>query len=160
MQRDEIQNLLKSQDLGTVKPSAFKQVGNPIFPDQSATLGMATVREVVDTFRAVHSPAFGSIIPQSGKSVSVIGDSGQLLALDGNEVARIFILAVSPTTLPESVTLFVDGLPYVTGSTDPLSAVNLLAGMQPLFVDSTQVVTFTAVSATQTVSIGYNLVSQ
>jgi len=160
MRREEIQNLLKSQDLGTVKPSAFKQVGNPIFPDESARFGMETVRDVVDTFRAVHSPSFGSIISQSGKSVSVIGDSGQLLALDGNEVARIFIVSVSPTPLPESVTIFVDGLPYVTANTDPLVAVNILAGMQPLFVDSTQVVTFTAVSATQTVSIGYNLVSQ
>ena len=160
MRRDEIQNLLKSQDLGTVKPSAFKQVGDPIFPDQAATQGMATVREVVDTFRAVHSPAFGSIIPQTGTTVSIVGDSGQLLALNNNEIARIFIVSVSPTTLPESVTVFVDGQPYVTGSTDPLAASNLLSGQQPLFVDSNQVVTYTAVSATQTVSIVYNLVSQ
>lgn len=160
MQRDEIQNLLKSQDLGTVKPSAFKQVGDPIFPDQSATSGMATVREVVDTFRAVHSPAFGSIIPQSGKTYATVGDSGSLLTLTGNEVARIFLVQVGPTMLPETVSLLVDGQVYVLGTTDPTASINIMQGQQPLFIDSTQALTYSAVSATQTVSIVYHLVSQ
>jgi len=160
MRRDEIQNLLKSQNLETVAPSAFKQVGNPIFPDQSATDGMATVREIVDTFRSVHLPAYGGIIPSSGATVTTTGDSGTLLSLSGNEVARVFIVELGSTILPESVDILVGGSVYVNAETNPTKPVNALQNTQTLYIDSKTPLTYTAVSASQMVSVVYQLISQ
>jgi hypothetical protein len=160
MRRDEIQNLLKSQNFETVKPTAFKQVGNPIFPDQSATDGMATVREIVDTFRAIHAPSYGSVIPRTGAKATVIGDSGTLLSLTGNQVARVIAIQAESTTLPETITILVDGVVYTIGSTDPTQSVNILDAKQPIIMDSNTPLTYTAVSATQSVTVLYYLLSQ
>lgn len=160
MRRDEIQNLLKSQNFETVIPAAFKQVGDPIFPDQSSTDGMATVREIVDTFRAIHAPSYGSVIPKTGAKATVVGDSGTLLSLSGNQVARVISIEATSTTLPEAITILVDGVHYTNGSTDPAANVNLLDAKQPIIMDANTPLTYTAVSATQSMTVLYYLLSQ
>ena len=83
-----VQNQLKNQSLGTVKPVAFKQVGGVIFPDQTANMDMAKLSAIVEAFQSVHSPNYGQPIPQSSEIYSVVGNES-LITLAGNEVALV-----------------------------------------------------------------------
>tara|TARA_R110002096_G_scaffold197298_1_gene380567 strand:- start:510 stop:1007 length:498 start_codon:yes stop_codon:yes gene_type:complete len=83
-----VQNQLKNQSLGTVKPAAFKQVGGVIFPDSTANMDMAKLSSIVEAFQSVHSPNYGQPIPQSSEIHSVVGNES-LITLTGNEVALV-----------------------------------------------------------------------
>ena len=83
-----VQNQLKNQSLGTVKPAAFKQVGGVIFPDTTANMDMAKLSSIVEAFQSVHSPNYGQPIPQSSEIYSVLGNES-LITLTGNEVALV-----------------------------------------------------------------------
>jgi hypothetical protein len=145
MQRDELSNQLKSQNLSTVNPSAFLQVGGPTYPDTPTLEGLEAFRAVVDAFRAVHLPSYGSPIALSGGTASLVGD-GDILAPTNQQVALISALqceniavgtmdiviaiggvAVSEQTLPAAKTTAINlNSKYITKNT-PLS-VSVLSG--------------------------------
>jgi len=61
----EVRNQLKSQDLDTVEPAAFKNVGGVIYPDQAARNNLEALRDITHGFQAVHLPTYGHAIPGS-----------------------------------------------------------------------------------------------
>jgi len=85
----EIRNQLKSQNLGAVKASSLLQVGGEIYPDSAAINNMLDFQQIVDAFRSVHQPSFGS--PIAGTNAVAEGtDQGTMLqATNENEVYRI-----------------------------------------------------------------------
>ena len=62
----ELRNQLKSQNLDTVLPTAFKQVGGAVFPDITAKADLKDFEQIIHSYRGVHSPTFGVPIPMSG----------------------------------------------------------------------------------------------
>tara|TARA_R110002096_G_C14565830_1_gene720233 strand:- start:1071 stop:1571 length:501 start_codon:yes stop_codon:yes gene_type:complete len=62
----ELRNQLKSQNLDTVLPTAFKQVGGAVFPDITAKADLKDFEQIINSYRGVHSPTFGVPIPVSG----------------------------------------------------------------------------------------------
>jgi hypothetical protein len=84
----QIQNLLKTQSLEAVAPSAFKQVGGVMFPDATANIDMARLVSIVSAFQSVTSPNYGQPIPQTSKVVSCTG-SETLLSNTGNTTSLI-----------------------------------------------------------------------
>ena len=88
MKEDELSNQLKSQNLDTVLPTSLKQVGGAVFPDVPTVGGLAAFRHVVDSYRAVHLPSYGSPIAGSFKVVSINGNE-TILTPGTNQVARV-----------------------------------------------------------------------
>lgn len=85
----EIRNQLKSQSLGTVAPSSLLQVGGEIFPDDAAVSNMLDFQQIVEAFRAVHQPSFGSPIAGSNAVAEGTGQGAVLSTSNDNEVYRI-----------------------------------------------------------------------
>ena len=79
MKQDELSNQLKNQNLGTVSPAAFLQVGAPVFPDDTTTKGLNAFQEIVSSYQAVHLPSYGNPIAQTGGVVSVDGNENILV---------------------------------------------------------------------------------
>lgn len=159
MDRDELRNLLKSQDLNTVNPSAFKQVGGSVFPDQQAAFSLADFGSIVDAFRSVHLPTYGSPIPQSSKNASVNGD-GTLLSVSGNEVAVVQAIQISTVGVdPSECTVSVNGVVLTLASADPAQTSPVVLPY-PLVVDSASPITITQSSSDLTLVCTYYMISQ
>lgn len=157
--RDELRNLLKSQDLNTVNPSAFAQVGGVVFPDQKAAFSLADFGSIVDAFRAVHLPAYGSAIPQSAKTSSRNND-GDLLAVSGNTVAVVQAIQVSTTgTDPSQCAVNLNGVLIATAIADPAATATVVLPY-PLIVDSASPLTVTGSSSDLTLVCTYYTISQ
>lgn len=160
MQRDELLNQLKSQDLATVAPSAFRQVGNPVFPDSSALASLVDFGTVVEAFRHVHLVAYGQPIPSTASTASVDND-GDLLAPTGNQMAMVQALEVvnSGPDPVDSITLTLNGVLLTTFTVGP-NATEPVALPYPLYVDSNGPLSVANSSSSITVNATYVLTSQ
>ena len=90
----ELRDLLKSQSLDNVAPSAFQSVGGVVFPDRPAKFDLNDFVEVVNAFKAVHLPTNGACpIPGSTSFTTVTqadtSDGVTLLTAGANEVLEI-----------------------------------------------------------------------
>ena len=88
MKQDELSNQLKNQALETVSPTAFLQVGGPVFPDDTTVSPLHALSQIVKAYQAVHLPAFGQPIPKTGTVVSVDG-AEHLLVPTKSQVAKV-----------------------------------------------------------------------
>jgi len=157
--RDELRNLLKSQDLNTVVPASFQQVGGSVFPDQRAAFSLADFGSIVDAFRAVHLPSYGSAIAQSAKNASINGN-GDLLSVSGNAVA--VVQAIQITTIggdPSNCDVNLNGVLVANANADP-AATQPVVLPYPLMVDSGSPLTITNSSSDLTLVCTYYLISQ
>jgi len=105
MKEDELSNQLKSQNLDTVEPSSLLKVGGPVFPDVPTVGGLASFRHVVDSYRAVHTPSYGTAIPKTGLVTSKDGQE-LLLTPTVNEIHHL--LGVSFTNSGGSAPIVVN----------------------------------------------------
>ena len=160
MQRDELLNQLKSQDLATVAPSAFRQVGNPVFPDSSALASLVDFGTVVEAFRHVHLVAYGQPIPSTASTASVNND-GDLLALTGNQMAMVqAVQVVNAGADPvDAIALNLNGVLVATFSATP-AATEAIQLPYPLYVDSKGPLSISNSSSSITVKATYVLTSQ
>ena len=159
MQRDELLNQLKSQDLATVNPSAFKQVGDPVFPDRAALNSLVDFGTIVEAFRHVHFTAYGSPIPQSASTASVVND-GNLLSLTGNQVAMVQAAQlVNGGPDPVEVHINLNGVLVIKQLADG-NGTTPVPLPYPLYVDSGSPMTITNASASITATATYVLTSQ
>jgi len=94
----ELRELLKSQSLDDVKPSAFASVGGVVFPDRPAAFDLADFVDVVDSYRAVHVPTYGNAIPNTLNtelaSMATSKTSVDLLEVPTNQTYRILGISV------------------------------------------------------------------
>jgi len=88
---DELRNQLKNQNLDTVDPAAFLEVGGAVFPDKSAAANLDDFKTIVEAYRAVHQPSLGSPIALSGNTVAKSGE-GNILEPSTSQVALISAL--------------------------------------------------------------------
>ncbi len=157
--RDELRNLLKSQDLNTVNPSAFKQVGGVVFPDQEAAMSLADFGTIVEAFRAVHLPAYGQAIPQSAKTSSIT-NNGDLLSVSGNTVAVVQAIEIETSgSDPATCNVELNGVMLVAATADPLGAAAVTLPY-PVVVDSAGTLSVTGSSADLTLKCTYYTISQ
>jgi len=85
---DEVRNQLKSQNLSTVAPTAFGEVGGRVFPDSPSIADVNDLIEIVKGWRAVHLPSLGSPISKSCVITNQNGD-GTILSPSGNEIYHV-----------------------------------------------------------------------
>jgi len=157
--RDELRNLLKDQSLNDVAPSAFAQVGGVVFPDQGAAFSLADFGTIVEAFRHVHLPTYGSAIPKSAATSSVNSD-GDLLATSGNQVAVVQAIQITTTGAdPSTVQLLLNGVLVASPTADPADT-QPVALSYPLVVDSGSTLTVANSSADITLVCAYYLISQ
>lgn len=93
----ELRNQLKNQNLDTVEPKSFKQVGGSVFPDNKAKLDLDSLRDIITGFQAVHLPSYGHSI--AGSSYAKRSDinsatTTKLLEPAINEVYRVDVVSV------------------------------------------------------------------
>jgi len=160
MQRDELLNQLKSQNLATVQPSAFRQVGNPVFPDSSALASLIDFGTIVDAFRHVHLPSYGQPIPATASTASVVNE-GDVLALTGNQIAMIQAVQVANAggDPVDAINLTLNGVIVATFSVGP-AATEAVQLPYPVYVDSNGPLSVSNSSASITVKATYVLTSQ
>lgn len=91
---DEVRNQLKSQNLSTVSPTAFGDVGGRVFPDNPSIDDINALIQIVRGWRAVHLPSLGSPIARSSAITTQTGN-GSILTPTGNEVFEVQSLAFS-----------------------------------------------------------------
>lgn len=104
----ELRNQLKNQNLDTVQPASFKQVGGSVFPDNSARLDLDSLRDIITGFQAVHLPSYGHRIGGSPYAhVASINDSTstKLLEPSINEVYVVDALNVASSESGTNFTL-------------------------------------------------------
>lgn len=112
----ELRELLKSQSLDNVQPSAFASVGGVVFPDQPAKFDLADFVDVVDSYRAVHVPTYGNAIPNTTDTtfsfLASTKTSVDLLTVPDNQTYRILGISVRTSSDYEmtSAALVVDGI--------------------------------------------------
>tara|TARA_Y100000361_G_C11159946_1_gene346620 strand:- start:3222 stop:3761 length:540 start_codon:yes stop_codon:yes gene_type:complete len=95
----ELRNLLKSQNLDTVQPTAFKQVGGVVFPDQMASRDLKDFDEIVKGFRSVHIPYFGHEIPSTnGYSETSVSSATTTKILTPNVNETVVVKALELTS--------------------------------------------------------------
>lgn len=160
MQRDELLNQLKSQDLATVAPSAFRQVGNPVFPDSSALGSLVDFGTVVEAFRHVHLVAYGQPIPATA-SIASVNNDGDLLALVGNQMSMVQAVQVenSGADPVDDITIKLNGVIVASFSATP-TATEPVQLPYPLYVDSNGPLSIANSSSSITVKATYVLTSQ
>jgi len=84
----ELRNQLKSQDLSSLLPSSIEQVGGSVFPDDPSAVDLLAFDSIINAWRKVHVPSYGSPLANSGQIVSVVGNEDLLSPLN-NEVYAI-----------------------------------------------------------------------
>lgn len=125
----ELRELLKSQSLDNVQPSAFASVGGVVFPDRPAAFDLADFVDVVDSYRAVHVPTYGNAIPNTTETTTAFLQSSKtsvdLLTVPDNQTYRILGISVRSTSDFEmtAAALAVDGVNILDlASIDTLTA--------------------------------------
>ena len=91
---DELRNQLKSQNLSTVSPTAFGEVGGRVFPDNPSIADVNDLIQIVKGWRAVHLPSLGSPISKSATITSQTGN-GDILQPTNAQVMRVQTVAFS-----------------------------------------------------------------
>jgi len=125
----ELRELLKSQSLDEVKPSAFASVGGVVFPDRPAAFDLADFVDVVDSYRAVHVPTYGNAIPNTTTTDTIILQTSKtsvnLLTVPNNQTYKILGISVRVPDDYEMTTakLTIDGVAILDlASIDTLTA--------------------------------------
>lgn len=102
MSMDEVRNQLKSQNLSTVSPTAFGEVGGRVFPDSPSIADINDLIQIVKGWRAVHLPSLGSPISKSSVITSQNGD-GTILSPTGAEVFEVSNIQFSNNDVSNAV---------------------------------------------------------
>ena len=162
----DIRNQLKSQSLDQVLPSAFKQVGGVVFPDNSAVMNLNDLAQIVDSYRSVHAVAYGSPIPNTGAVKTGIENGEGLEPLD-NEAYNI--LAISATNgggaAPLEIEITISDVKVYAGALAPNQTIGLgdLPAVFPLTLVKGNALKFVVTSGTATdltAKVAYNKTSQ
>jgi hypothetical protein len=74
----EIRQQLRNQSLEDLQVGSINTVGDRIFPDDMAILDMEALQQIVQAWRATHSPNYGQVLPNSGVIAEGIADGGGL----------------------------------------------------------------------------------
>jgi hypothetical protein len=153
MARDELQNQLKAVNLDAITAANIAQVGDPVFPDESAMPSLEVFNHIVNSWRSVHYPSYGSPIPKTSKVPTVSGD-GTLIQPTNNEVVRVIAASASnssPTDPVNGAELLLGGVLVALMDVDPngTAIVNIPSN---LILDSNNALTVSNSSADLTVS--------
>ena len=116
---DEVRNQLKSQNLSTVSPTAFGEVGGRVFPDNPSIADVNDLIQIVKGWRAVHLPSLGSPISQSATLTTQTGD-GDILQPTNAQIMRVQNLAFSNIDVAPQV-IIAQIVDVITGTACPLN---------------------------------------
>ena len=99
--RSQVRDQLSGKTLGDLAPSLLGTAGSRVFLNTGTANDQTAVVSIADSFRAVHVPTLGQIIPQSGEFVqaTVADTAADLLRPVGNEVYRIECIDAQNATL-------------------------------------------------------------
>jgi len=159
---DELRNQLKNQDLNTVSPASFLAVGGPVFPDNAATANLDAFKDIVEAYRAVHTPSMGSPIALSGNTATKTGE-GSILAPSTSQVCLISALQCENLgAAPIEFSITIGGIVASTQALAPAQP-PLGVALTSKFVDKNTPLGVTVISGTAgdlISSVAYVLTSQ
>lgn len=169
---DRSRQLLRNQNLDTVKPDAFKQVGGAIFPDNAGAYDLTQFVSIVEAFKQVHTPNYGVTIQGTGATVehtpTIAGAAYEdVLQPSTNEIYIITGLqvengALTPATFRVGTTTDGTTVGFYRATVDP-NGVNFVPVNQCPLLLSNQYLAFNLESGTPaniTVNVAYAKVSQ
>lgn len=169
---DRSRQLLRNQNLDTVEPTAFKQVGGAIFPDRAGAYDITQFVSIVDAFKQVHAPNYGNTIQGTGAVVThdptIAGAAYEdVLTPSTNEIYKITAFqvenaAVSPAVFRAGVNSDSTNVGFFRGTVDPSGVLYIPINECPLLL-SNQKLVFNLESGTPadiTVTVAYAKVSQ
>lgn len=164
----EIRNQLKSQSLGAVLPASLLQVGGVIFPDDAAVTDMLDLQQIVQAFRAVHSPSYGQPIAGTNTVIQGGGQGNMLEVTNGNEVVRIDAIHINNTGVAPLTAYIRIGDCPLNSSMDSFNNATMQPNgnaviIGPFFMDSTDALNAAVTDGTANDlqwSVKYSLVSQ
>lgn len=131
----EIRNQLKNQSFDDVLPSALKQVGGVVFPDNPSVDDQIAFAQIVNAWQAVHTPTYGQPIPNSG-SVKTVTGSGEALNPGDNEVYRIEYIAMTNSGgAPADVLPLCNSIPMCSSDVSTIQPNSTTVVKGPFFVD-------------------------
>ena len=116
---DEVRNQLKSQNLSTVSPTSFGEVGGRVFPDNPSIADVNDLIQIVKGWRAVHLPSLGSPISKSATITSQTGD-GDILQPTNAQIMRVQTVAFSNIDVAPQV-IVAQIIDVSTGTACPLN---------------------------------------
>lgn len=101
MSNQQLRNILKNINFGTLTASQLSQVGGGVFADINAKVDMTNLTEITNAWRAVTNPSYGQFIPQSGEFFQgTVADTAQsIISPTGNEVYRVIAISISNQSL-------------------------------------------------------------
>ena len=166
MGNQQLRNILKNINFGTLTASQLSQVGGGVFADINAKVDMSNLTEITNAWRAVTNPSYGQFIPQSGTIVNTsFGDSATpLISPSGNEViaaSRISILNGNLGGGDVTVTLTMNAssdpfvsVPVTIGTAAVAAGATAVFDIQyPLEVDSNNILSIVATAGNMTAAV-------
>lgn len=164
--RSQVRDQLSGKTLGDLTPSLLGTAGSRVFLNTGTANDQTAVVSIADSFRAVHLPSLGQVIPQSGEFVTatVADTPNKIVSPSGNEVFRVEAIdvlnAYSGGGLPPTLTAIVriadpdypttDRSVVIAKADITLSEPQSLIIPANLFVDSNAVITVEASEASLT----------
>ena len=127
MNRHELSNQLKNQNLGNVSPASFLQVGASVFPDQPTVEPLSALSSIINAYQAIHLPSYGNPIAQTGGVVSVDGNENIIVPTKA-QIYQVQYITFENTggSAPVVATLKLGGVPIGTSvSADYITSVTI-----------------------------------
>ena len=99
--RSQVRDQLSGKTLGDLVASTLGDAGGRVFLNTGTGNDQTAVVSIADSFRAVHVPTLGQIIPQSGEFVqaTVADTAADLLRPIGNQVYKVECIDAENNTL-------------------------------------------------------------
>jgi hypothetical protein len=94
----DLRDLLKGQSISSTTPGQLSQVGGPVFLDSSAIASLNDLVKILDAWRSVRVPTYGTPIPGTGDTAvaqfEVLNTIKTVFAPSSGEVAFVQMITV------------------------------------------------------------------
>lgn len=135
-----IQEQLRNQTLDTIVSSAFKQVGGVVYPDAASNANLKSLKSIVDSWRAVHTPTYASVIPSTATKVihdpTIVGAFETVYSPSANQVIQVQALQVTNSSVaPVQFQVGLNDTACYLGTVDPTGTAIVPVNQLPLFTN-------------------------
>ena len=160
----KVREQLRNQALDTVIVDAFKQVGGVVFPDKAGVMDLNALINIVDSWRSVHVPTFGNVIPNSWVIAENIADGGGIEPLDNQVINVIGISFANGGGAPIEVSMRIGDLPLLNLAVAPTGATSSeIMPARELILSKGNALKFVVTSGTSadfTAKVAYNFLAK
>ena len=151
---DELRNLLKSQNISTLKPVNIKAVGGAVFPDVPAADDLNDFDQIVNAWQQVHVPTYGQPIPGTG--AANFWESNTDNYASTNELWSVVAVSITSTAVAVTGYLNLGGIPIAFVEDAP-SGVTMISIPSNVVIDAAVGLAF--VGSFETTDVALNAIT-